>query len=288
MRLTTRPEALPAAMSEEPEIPATWEASSAPRAHHRLLILLAGAAVAASLAFSGAALATAPAADATPAVGSNSAASAASAAATESAAESDAASLYDGHLTDVDVLIAMPALRQYGNYTCGTTCVQMVMNYLFPYDADINLATYEEELGTTEENGTSGDQIYGYLAANEVDVERRDGITMDELVGYLDAGWPVMMCMQAWGESYNLTDPSDTETYLVEGHWVICVGYAKGESGYTFYFNDPACVGHCLMAQDDLEERWIDMDAEGTVYRHFGIVIKGTSDYEADGVFYLG
>ena len=294
MRLTKHPEALPATTPETLEAsgtPGAWEtplappASCARRARRRLPVLLAGAAVAASLAFSGAALATAPAVGSTPA-GSSTSAAASDPAATPG---SEVASPYDGHLSDADVLIAMPALRQYGNYTCGTTCVQMVMNYLFPYYADLNLSTYEELLGTTEENGTEGGRMYDYLVANGADVERREGISMEELVGYLDAGWPVVMCIQAWGESYNTTDPSDVDTYLVEGHWVVCVGYAKDASGCTFYFNDPACVGHCLMTQDDLEERWIDMDAAGTVFRHFGLVIKGDgSQYEADGVFYLG
>ena len=35
---------------------------------------------------------------------------------------------YDGQTQDADVFIDMPNLRQYGGYTCGTTCVQMVMN----------------------------------------------------------------------------------------------------------------------------------------------------------------
>ena len=37
---------------------------------------------------------------------------------------------YDGQTQDADVFIDMPNLRQYGGYTCGTTCVQMVMNWL--------------------------------------------------------------------------------------------------------------------------------------------------------------
>ena len=51
---------------------------------------------------------------------------------------------YDGQTQDADVFIDMPNLRQYGGYTCGTTCVQMVMNWLDPYQADWNLAAYED------------------------------------------------------------------------------------------------------------------------------------------------
>ena len=200
-------------------------------------------------------------------------------------AESDS---YVGYTTDADKFIDVPNLRQYGNYTCGTTCVQMLMNYLYPQIGDKNLSTYEQELGTTPENGTSPQQLYDYFKTQGVDVEKKEQITMPELVSLIDAGHPVMMCIQAWSDQYNTTDPNATDhAYLADGHWVICVGYQKTADGYQFYFNDPACVGHCLMSQRDLENRWIDRDEAGTIYKHFGFVIKGTTEYNDDGVFYL-
>lgn len=56
--------------------------------------------------------------------------------------------IYSGYPTDEDKFVGVQNLRQYGNYTCGTTCVQMLMNYLYPRD-------YHENLGTTPEHGTS-------------------------------------------------------------------------------------------------------------------------------------
>lgn len=41
--------------------------------------------------------------------------------------------LYAGEIQEADVFIDIPNLRQYGGYTCGTTCVQMLMNWMFPY-----------------------------------------------------------------------------------------------------------------------------------------------------------
>lgn len=35
---------------------------------------------------------------------------------------------YLDSVKNADVFIDIPALRQYGSYTCGTTCVQMIMN----------------------------------------------------------------------------------------------------------------------------------------------------------------
>ncbi|HEY5558058.1 C39 family peptidase, partial [Acetobacterium sp.] len=144
-------------------------------------------------------------------------------------------------------------------------------------------------------------QIYDYFKSEGVAVEKKENISIEELASFIDSGYPVMMCVQAWSGEYNTTDPNATathydealgkdvtdNTYLADGHWIICVGYKKIDDGYQFYFNDPACVGHCLMSQSDLDARWIDMDGEGTIYNHFGFVIKGTTKFNDDGVFYL-
>lgn len=209
--------------------------------------------------------------------------------------------IYIAYTTDADKFIDIPNLRQYGNYSCGTTCVQMVMNYLYPGAYDINLLTYEADLGTTHEAGTSPRQIYDYFNLKGLAFEQKENISIDQLVSYLNSDYPVMMCIQAWSETYNTTDPNATNTYyddvlkkdvtentyLAEGHWVICVGYKKTNQGYQFYFNDPACVGYCLMSQQDLDARWIDIDGEGRIFNHFGFIIKEPSVFNNDGVFHL-
>lgn len=143
-------------------------------------------------------------------------------------AESDAASssdLYAGFLTEADRWIDIPALRQYGDYTCGATCVQMLMNWLSPYDADLNLTQYEELLGTTPETGTSPSAVLSFLEESDVEFAASQALTLSGLQEMLAAGHPVMMPLQAWSSaedgSYNLDDPSQSETYLAEGHWVL-------------------------------------------------------------------
>ena len=126
--------------------------------------------------------------------------------------EADASpqSLYAGRTQDADVLIDIPNLRQYGGYTCGTTCVQMLMNWLEPYQADLNLTAYEEALGTTEEAGTSPDAILAFFEENDVRVIAREKRTTDDLIAALDRGHPVLVCIQAWGaDGYNTQDPSE-------------------------------------------------------------------------------
>ena len=200
-------------------------------------------------------------------------------------------SIYDGSLADADVYIEIPALRQYGGYTCGATCVQMLMNWLDPYAADLNLTRYEELLGTTPEKGTPPESIMGYFRENGVAFAASERWTCEDLCAALDAGHPVMMALQAWSSaddgSYNVDDPANADTYLAEGHWVICVGYCDDPVEPYFIFNDPACVGHTLLYADELDERWIDMDGEGVIYDHFGIEITQDTKFDADGLFHM-
>ena len=146
-------------------------------------------------------------------------------------ANADDTSFYVASLTDADVFIDLPALRQYGDYTCGATCVQMLMNWLDPYAADLNLTQYENLLGTTPENGTPPSAIMAYLEENGVAFTASQHLSLDDLLQKLAAGHPVLMPLQAWSSaedgSYNLDAPSDSESYLVEGHWVICVGRSE-------------------------------------------------------------
>ena len=70
---------------------------------------------------------------------------------------------YVSTICDADVLISFPNLRQFGDYSCGATCVQMIMNWLVPYQADYNLSDYMESLGTTPEAGTSPNKILAFF-----------------------------------------------------------------------------------------------------------------------------
>ena len=135
------------------------------------------------------------------------------------------------------------------------------------------------------------EHIIGYFEENEISITAKEKRTINNLTAALDKGHPVLMCIQAWAASddgYNTENPDDEDTYLTEGHWVICVGYKKLDSGYTFYFNDPACVGYCLMSEEELDDRWIDMDTGGNIYNHYGIEINETGqDYNSKGVYHL-
>ena len=196
---------------------------------------------------------------------------------------------YAGSINDADVFIKLPNLRQFGDYSCGATCVQMIMNWLVPYKADYNLSDYLDFLGTTPEAGTSPSSIVEFFSRQEVPYEKKEGWTIQELIEKLNAGCPMIMAIQAW--SGGSEDCGGTEKKcqdgLDNGHWVICVGYRKVNTQYIFYFNDPACVGYCLMEGRTLEKRWVDEDADCKRYCHYGIAVEPSKAYDPCRVFYL-
>ena len=197
---------------------------------------------------------------------------------------------YAGSIKDADVFIKLPNLRQYGDYSCGATCVQMIMNWLVPFGMDYNLADYLDFLGTTPEAGTSPSSIVDFFSKHHVPhYEKDDGWTIQELIVKLNAGCPMIMAIQAWsGGSENCGGTeAKCQDDLDNGHWVICVGYRKKDTGYIFYFNDPACVGYCLMNEVELDYRWVDEDAYGKKYCHYGIAVEPSKAYDPCGVFHL-
>ena len=58
----------------------------------------------------------------------------------------------------------------------------MVMNWLDPYQADLNLATYVEELGANEEIGTTADSIVSFFEENNITVTAKENRTTEKLV----------------------------------------------------------------------------------------------------------
>ncbi len=210
---------------------------------------------------------------------------------TSCSCDSDLVQPYHDSIKNADVFIEMPTLRQYGGYTCGSTCVQMIMNWLKPYDGDLNPAAYEELLSTTDETGTSPANVARFFDDNGVAYSIHEKTVLQSVINALDAGHPLMMPIQAWSTAddgtFNTQNSNDPETYLTEGHWVICVGYKLTGETYRFYFNDPATVGYCYLDQNEFEQRWIDMAYDGEIFDRYAIEITAAPCYLPYGAFHM-
>ena len=79
----------------------------------------------------------------------------------------------------------------------------------------------------------------------------------------MDKGTPVILLIQAWG---------DSSTYATDenGHYVVAIGYTDDE----LIVEDPSLrLIRGWIAWDDLEARWHDTGLGGTRYDHWGMAV---------------
>jgi predicted double-glycine peptidase len=130
-------------------------------------------------------------------------------------------------------------------------------------EADVRQLLGTDESGTPPEAMLRGLKQLGLAAQG---VER---MTMAQLTQAINAGHPVILCLQAYGSQQEM---DATEA----GHWCV----ASGVTPAGIELTDPAAggSGKVVVSQGELMERWRDRDSEGRPYVRFGIIVSGKSD----------
>jgi predicted double-glycine peptidase len=166
-------------------------------------------------------------------------------------------------------LWGVPDVRQMNPSACGVACVQAVACAFFG-------EVYGEEhywklLGATQEQGTHPRAIVRGLRKIGLSAEMREGMTIEELRGHIDAGHLVILDFQAWGEPVGKDYAREWE----DGHYTVAVGYNDD----VIFIEDPSLLGSIgYLTNDELERRWHDYELEGgkrREYVHLGIVVRG-------------
>ncbi|MDO4199616.1 MAG: C39 family peptidase [Clostridia bacterium] len=181
-------------------------------------------------------------------------------------------------------LMKLPIYRQASNYTSGVACVLSILRYT-SYEFDIREDNLKEALHATEENGTEWYDIVDYLNAvrlNDTDhqyfkVEKKENMTVDDLIKEIKKGHPVICAIQAWNWDENGKYSMDLD-YSNEwecGHWVIAIGYLRD----NIIFMDPSTAGnYTYIPKDKLVARWHDYNVDENNQRYdivqCGLVVK--------------
>ena len=170
-------------------------------------------------------------------------------------------------------LIRLPLYRQSHNFTCGVSCVSSVLRYA-GYDFDTREDRLFLELGSTPENGTNYMKIVEYLESVRLDSSQdkpvfstkvisldydnqdsgaNDGL-LREIRTALDDNHPIICAIQAWKDDADYSSRSEDD-----GHYVVLIGYSKGNDGYLYYFMDPSTSGsYTYLTEDEFTLRWHD------------------------------
>ena len=128
------------------------------------------------------------------------------------------------------IKIDLPSVEQQKTYTCGGAALRAVaeLHGVGP-DKEVH---FEKLLKSNYDDGTTPESIVKIGKLLGLRPVAKTGMTVKELVRYLDNQCPVICAMQAWGEPHNYHKSSS-------GHYVVAIGFTKDR----IYFEDPSIKG---------------------------------------------
>lgn len=162
------------------------------------------------------------------------------------------------------IKIDAPSLEQNDDYSCGAVLLEAFARHfdVAPDDNDVNVREwFKRKLGTTRSGGTPPPRMEMLARDLGLHPEIRHPMSDDELRESLDAGRPVVCCLQAWGT------PAEYDRDE-SGHYVGAIGYDER----NVYFEDSMIRrARGYMGWSQFGERWHDKGADGTPYRRWGM-----------------
>lgn len=169
-----------------------------------------------------------------------------------------------------------PDLRQTENFDCGAVALQGVLIY---YGVDVREGDLLKLLGTTSvdivENGTKMSSMLDVARHYGFKAEVRREMKIEEMLGLVEGGVPVIMLMQAWRDySKNAEWKADED----DGHYVVAIG----KEGNNVIIEDPSLTVRGWVGIEELDERWHGIDDdETTEVNHAGVVVFGRPEYDS-------
>ena len=171
------------------------------------------------------------------------------------------------------ILLNIPDVRQSTAYSCGAAALQAVLSY---YGIDKRERALMDMLRTTEEAGTSPENIVRVAADLGLLADPRENLTYEDLEKAFREGIPVICAIQAWMDA-----PPERRSWPAnweDGHYVIIIGADE----QFVYVEDPSLLGtRGVIPKQEFLDRWHDytgeppFDPTDRAYVKLGIFITG-------------
>ena len=159
-------------------------------------------------------------------------------------------------------IIPYPETRQVFSFDCGANALVSVLVFAGLEEREDRVALLA---GTT--NGTSTEGILRVLRYYGLRHRARQRMRADDLRRAIDDGHPTLFTLQAYRESNR-----PYRELWDDGHWVVAIGYDRSR----IYYEDPSAFHRTWLADEELRQRWHDMD-RGKRIRQWGctVLVKG-------------
>ena len=167
----------------------------------------------------------------------------------------------EAQIPEEAIKIALPKVKMQSEGACGAQAFRAICLYFNKGPEDEK--EFMDLLGTTK-NGTTPENIVKTAKGLGLKVQSKTGMTIEELISYIDNGMPVICAMQAYGEPKEYNKDSS-------GHYVVVIGYDKEK----IYFEDSSIDGskRGFLHYKDFLKRWHDKDIHGHDCNQLGIAI---------------
>jgi ABC-type bacteriocin/lantibiotic exporter with double-glycine peptidase domain len=172
-------------------------------------------------------------------------------------------------ITDLDdlVILDFPVQdRQGTKYTCGADCVQKIMEY---YGEDFREMDLAYILKSDPEEGTYVRNIVEFFHHHGLKAVVKQGMTISELEGQINRNIPVIIMLQAWGNTQDFE--KEYRKNWGNGHFVVVIGYNSD----SILIADPALFNVGYIPKQELKSRWHDTDENEVKTYQLGISVYG-------------
>ena len=160
-------------------------------------------------------------------------------------------------------IIPYPETRQVFNYDCGANALVSVLVFAGLEEREDRVAL----LAGTTKAGTDTEGIVRVLRYYGLPRRARQQMNVNDLRRAIDAGHPTLLTLQAYRESNR-----PYRKLWDDGHWVVAIGHDERR----ILFEDPSAFHRTWLADEELRQRWHDMD-RGKRIRQWGctVLVKG-------------
>jgi predicted double-glycine peptidase len=166
------------------------------------------------------------------------------------------------------VRIPLPNTYQQTGYTCGPASMRAVCEY-FGVGPDTE-REFKEDMGVTPDGADPG-HLMQALVKYGLAFEPFYPMSLAQLRRQIGRGRPVLLMLQAWGETTGHEWRPSYKRIWRDGHWVVAIGHdARG-----VYFEDPSIRNaRGFIALAELMERWHDWGANFEHMYYYGIAVR--------------
>ena len=172
------------------------------------------------------------------------------------------AKAYRKRIKPDSIKIFLPEVQQKTHFSCAAAVVHSICSYwglgleshydYFPY------------LETDESYGTLPHKIAKYLQSVGLKASINNNMQIKELCQHVNAGNPVILAIQAYGNPKQYTKTGS-------GHYVVAIGY----DDKNIFFEDPWLnCSRGFIPKSELLKRWHDLDYLNIKHERMGIVVS--------------